>query len=149
MPKLIYFICAVFIGLIGGARAQYLDSSGSNAFINQYVSENEDNWNKSIIFVFYSNQMCGTCARTMGMIYNVYMQNYSNEYSYFEINYSNEDEYQFRMDYDLMTPLSIVLVKVNDGMARDYYKIDNPQFWSVDANFFNNRLTTLINNFFN
>ena len=153
MQKYIIFISAVigavFMRSIYGASAQYLDSSGGNAFINKYVSEDVNNWNKSIIFVFYDDQLCATCAKTMGMIYNIYQQYYSGVYGYFEINYGNEDAYQFRMDYDLMTPLSIVLVKINDGMARGYSKIDNPQFWAADPQFFEQQLTTKINNFFN
>ena len=149
MFKLIYYVAAGLMLLPRLVCAQYLDSSGGNNFIENYVSENEDNWNKSIIFVFYGNQLCGSCAKTMGMIYNVYMQNFNNTYSYFEIDYSTEEAYQFRIDYDLMSPLAVVLVKINDGMARGYYKIDNPQFWSVDPNFFAQQLTTKINNFFN
>ena len=153
MQKYIIFISAVisavFISNIHAASAQYLDSSGGNTFINKYVSENVNNWNKSIIFVFYNDQLCATCGKTMGMIYNIYQQYYSGVYGYFEINYANDDAYQFSIDYDLMTPLSIVLVKINDGMARGYLKIDNPQFWAADPQFFEQQLTTKINNFFN
>ena len=142
-------IGAVFMCNIHNASAQYLDSSGGNAFINKYVSEDVNNWNKSIIFVFYDDQLCATCAKTMGMIYNIYQQYYNGVYSYFEINYANDDAYQFSIDYDLMTPLSIVLVKINDGMARGYLKMDHPQFWAADPQFFEQQLTTKINNFFN
>ena len=72
-----------FISSIYTAEAQFIDSSGYTPFIRQYVEENEDNWNKSIIYVFYNNSPCAHCADAMGMQYNIYQQNYGNELSYF------------------------------------------------------------------
>lgn len=149
----------IFLGLCGAlisgfafltsATAQYNDISGNNPYIRQYLEADEDNWNKSIIYVFYNNGSCDACAVAMGMIYNIYEQNYSGQYSYFEINYADPGEYNFQIEYDLTQPLSVVLVRINDGMARGYYKIDNPQYWVADPSYFTQNLTSQINNFFN
>lgn len=149
----------IFLGLCGAlisgfafltpATAQYNDISGNNPYIQQYLEADEENWNKSIIYVFYNNGSCHSCAAAMGMIYNIYEQNYSGQYSYFEINYADPGEYNFQIEYNLTQPLSVVLVRINDGMARGYYKIDNPQDWVADPSYFEQNLTSQINNFFN
>lgn len=127
--------------------AQFIDSSGYTPYIKQYVEEDENNWNKSIIYVFYNNSPCAHCAEAMGLIFNIYQQNYSNDFSYFEINYQETGEFAFTTAYFLDQPLSVVLVRINDGMSRGYYKIDNPQQWLSDKLFFTEQITTAINNF--
>lgn len=127
--------------------AQFIDSSGYTPYIKQYVEEDESNWNKSIIYVFYNNSPCAHCAEAMGLIFDIYQQNYSNDFSYFEINYQETGEFAFTTAYFLDQPLSVVLVRINDGMSRGYYKIDNPQQWLSDKLFFTEQITTAINNF--
>ncbi len=145
MKKLILI---ALLGLITiNAQAQYIDSSGTTPYIRQYVEENENNWNKSIIYVFYNNEPCADCARAMGEIYNIYQQNYENQLSYFEINYQETGEYIFTIAYQLEYPLTVVLVKINDGMSRGFYKINNPQQWLADMQFFDEQIITAINNY--
>ena len=48
---------------------------------------------------------------------------------------------------NLEQPLSVVLVKINDGISRGYYKIENPQQWLDNKQFFVQQITTAINNF--
>ena len=129
--------------------AQYVDSSGDNSMLREYFEEDEDNWNRSIIYVFYNNEPCESCADAMGMIYNLYEQQYSNLYSYFEINYQEPGEEEFAINYQLMQPLSVVLVRINDGMAKGYKRIDNPQYWVSDPSYLVMYLSNEINNFFN
>lgn len=127
--------------------AQFIDSSGYTPYIKQYVEEDENNWNKSIIYVFYNNSPCAHCAEAMGLLFDIYQQNYSNDFSYFEINYQETGEFAFTTAYFLDQPLSVVLVRINDGMSRGYYKINNPQQWLSDKLFFTEQITTAINNF--
>lgn len=127
--------------------AQFIDSSGYTPYIKQYVEEDENNWNKSIIYVFYNNSPCAHCAEAMGLLFDIYQQNYSNDFSYFEINYQETGEFAFTTAYFLDQPLSVVLVRINDGVSRGYYKIDNPQQWLSDKLFFTEQITTAINNF--
>ena len=145
MQKLILLI--LFWSAAFSAQAQYIDSSGTTPYIRQYVEENENNWNKSIIYVFYNNQPCVDCALAMGEIYNIYQQNYENQLSYIEINYQETGEYIFSIAYQLEQPLTLVLVKINDGMSRGFYKIDNPQQWLADMQFFDEQIMTAINNY--
>ncbi|MBQ8481709.1 MAG: hypothetical protein IJ532_04180 [Alphaproteobacteria bacterium] len=131
------------------AEAQYVNLSGNNPDITEYVESNEDNWNKSIMYVFYSNEPCAQCSQAMGMIYDIYEEYFINQFNLFEINYTNEDEYGMQESYNLSQPLSVVLVRINDGMSRGYYKIENPQFWVNDPYYFKERLLSEINNFLN
>ena len=50
---------------LSAAKAQYNDISGNNPYIQQYLEEDEENWNKSIIYVFYNNGSCHSCAAAM------------------------------------------------------------------------------------
>ena len=130
-------------------EAQYINLSGNNPDITEYVESNEDNWNKSIMYIFYSNQPCTLCSQAMGMIYDIYEEYFINQFNLFEINYTDEDEYGMQESYNLSQPLSVVLVRINDGMSRGYYKIENPQFWVNDPYYFKQRLLSEINNFLN
>jgi hypothetical protein len=145
---LFYTILAVLLEIpFYSGLSQYIDLSGNNPYINEYLSEDAENWNKSIIYVFYNNEPCYECPRAMDMIYNIYEQNYALDFSYFEINYQDEGNNVLQNDYQLNQPLSIVLLRINDGMARGYYKIENPQNWIDDPFYFTENITTAINNF--
>ena len=129
--------------------AQYINLEGNNPAITQYVAANEDNWNKSIMYVFYSDQPCPLCSEAMGQIYDIYEEYFTNQFNLFEIDYTAEDEFGMQESYDLSQPLSIVLVRIQDGQSRGYYKIDNPQDFINDEFYFKQRLLTEINNFLN
>lgn len=147
IKKIGWFVLILLLVPFGYSLSQYIDLSGNNSTINEYVQQSPENWDRSIIYVFYNNQECGRCAQAMGMIYDIYEENYVGELGYFEINYEIPGEYEFQFDYQLDQPLSIVLLRINDGLARGYYKIDNPQFWVENPNFFRDRIVTAINNF--
>ena len=148
MVKKIYLILTTFLfASVLSAKAQYVNLTGNNPDITEYVEANEDNWNKPIIYVFYSNTPCALCSQAMGMIYDIYEEYYINQFNLFEINYTDEDEYGMEESYDLSGPLSVVLVRIQDGQSRGYYKIDNPQYWVNDPYYFRQRLLEEINNF--
>lgn len=145
---LFYAVLAFLVQLpLYSGLSQYIDLSGNNPYIKQYVEEDPQNWDKSIIYVFYNNAPCQECPQAMGLIYDIYQQYYSGQYSFFEINYQLEGEGVFQNEYQLGQPLSVVLVRINDGMARGFYKLDNPQQWLNDPLYFEENLTTAINNF--
>lgn len=145
---LFYLLAASLVMLpIYSVFSQYINLSGNNPHIRQYVEESEYNWDKSIIYVFYGNQVCDNCADAMTMIYDIYENDYADTFSLFEINYQDPGEYDFAAAYNLTQPLSIVLVRINDGMARGYYKIDNPQMWINNPGLFERNITSQINDF--
>lgn len=149
LKKIGLFLVAFGVMKAAPAEAQYVNLSGNNPYINEYVEANEDNWNKSIMYVFYSDTPCPMCAQAMGMIYDIYEQYYTNQFSFFEIDYSDEDEYGMRDSYNLSQPLSVVLVRINDGLSRGYYKIDNLQYFANEPEYFKERLTSEVNDFLN
>ena len=67
--------------------------------------------------------------------------------SLFEINYADEDNQNMQIDYNLEWPLQIVLVRIQDGMARGFVKINNPQYWVDDPSYFNQNIISQVNNF--
>ena len=146
--KFFYTTLSLVILLAFSVNAQYYELPQSGPDVEEYVG-NPANMGKSLMYVFYDNSACNTCAEAMGMIYNLYQQNYTNQFNLYEINYSEDNAFNFRIQYNLTQPLSIVLVKIENGKAVAYYKIDNPQYWVGDAFIFNHRVTNQINNFIN
>lgn len=149
LKKIYLFLTAFIITGVFSVNAQYVNLQGNNPDITEYVQANQENWDKPIMYVFYSNQPCPLCSRAMGMIYNIYEEYFLNQFSYFEIDYTDEDEFGMQMSYNLNQPLSVVLVHISDGMSRGYYKIDNPQYWVQNPQYFKQRLLSQINNFLN
>ena len=131
------------------AHAQEVNVSGDNQFIRQYVEAAPQNWDTPIMFVFYDDEYCVECAAAIRLIYNIYQENYADSIQFFEIDYALEDEFQLKLTYDLTQPLSIVVVRIRDGMAQGFYKIDNPQFWMNDPYYFREKIINGINNFLN
>jgi len=142
----IFVLFIIFLG-VSPARAQYINISGNTPFIRRYIETAPQNWDKPIIFVFYNNAPCPQCAQAMGMIYNIYMQNYGNEASYFEINYQEEGEFPMRLAYNLQGPLEIVLVRIDDGMSRGFYKLNNMEYWVNSPLYFKEKFMTAVNDF--
>jgi len=149
LKKIYLFLTAFIITGVFSVNAQYVNLQGNNPDITEYVQANQENWDKPIMYVFYSNQPCPLCSQAMGMIYNIYEEYFLNQFSYFEIDYGDEDEFGMQISYNLDQPLSIVLVHISDGMSRGYYKIDNPQYWVQNPQYFKQRLLSQINNFLN
>lgn len=147
----IYFLLSAAMGIVCAfsAEAQYVNLEGTNPDITEYVEANPDNWDKPIMYVFYSDQPCPLCPQAMGMIYNIYEEYFLNQFSYFEIDYNDDDEFGMQTSYNLSQPLSVVLVRINDGMSRGFYKIDNPQYWVQNPQYFKQRLLSQIRNFLN
>lgn len=149
LKKFCLMVLAAYVLQTAPLSAQYVYTSGNNPYITDYVQASPDNWDKSIIYVFYSDQPCPLCSQAMGMIYDIYEEYFTNQFNLFEINYSNEDEYGMQESYDLSQPLSVVLVRIQDGMSRGYIKIDNPQYFVEDPSYFKQSLVSQINNFIN
>lgn len=93
----------------------------------QYFQENNQNPDKSIIYIFFNNQPCPTCPAAMDMIEKVYNQNFLNDYSLFMINYGEDNNAGFVQSYNLSEPLEVVMVYVNDGQFQGYQKIEGLQ----------------------
>ena len=147
LKKIFLLIVFCAMAAVYNAWAQFIDLSGNNPAIKEYVEASPENWNRPIMYVFYSNRYCYQCVKAMDMIYNIYEENYADTMSLFEINYTLDDEYQFRLDYNLSQPISIVIVRIRDGISQGYYKIDNPQEWTDDPFYFKQNIITQINNF--
>ncbi len=127
--------------------AQYVDLPGNNQAIQEYVDEAPENANTSIMYIFYSNWDCEGCAEAVRLIYYLYQKYYINDFNIFEINYMADADYNYRLDYDLTQPLSVVLVRMRSGQALGYYKIDNPQRLLYNDFDFEENILSQINNF--
>ncbi len=93
----------------------------------EYLEEDRTNYDKSIIYIFFNNEPCYTCASAIAMLESFYNQNFIDEYNLFLINYQNDNETDFIDMYGLSEPLEVVLVRVDDGGAFGYRKLTNLQ----------------------
>lgn len=129
------------------ARAQYVDLPGNSRALQDYVNAAPENANTSIMYIFYQNWGCEGCAAAVKMIYYLYNKYYINDFNVFEINYMADYTYDYRLDFDLTQPLTVILVRVRNGQAESYYKIDNPQEWLNNPIDFEQNMLMQINNF--
>ena len=144
MQQLIFFVFASLWS--AAATAQYTDLSGNSQDIAEYVSASPENADTPIMYVFYGNAECDECAEAIQQIYGLYEKYYSNDFNIFSIDYTASD-YNYRQEYGLTQPLSIVLVGMADGQATGYYIINNPQQWLGNEADFEENLLFYINNF--
>jgi len=113
----------------------------------QYFQENNQNPDKSIIYVFFNNQPCPTCPQAIKMIEEVYNQNFLNNYSLFLINYDEDSNSGFIQTYNLSDPLEVVMVDVNDGQFQGYQKIEGLEDMTNNSQGFNEFFVTEVNGY--
>jgi hypothetical protein len=111
--------------------AQLAFNNGSypiNEPLAEYFAAENQNYNKSIIYIFFNNDNdCYECPQAVDVTEQIYNQYYREKYSMFVINYAEDNEYDFAQAYNLNSPLAIVLVKIDNGNVLGYKKISNPQ----------------------
>src|SRR5574344_1115327 len=103
MHKILWAILLVS-AIILPLRAELTYESGyiPNQSLQEYFNEAYPNYNKSIIYVFFNSDMsCYNCPQTIDMIEKVYDEYYQNLYSFFIIDYANDQEYNFIETYNL------------------------------------------------
>lgn len=114
------------------AAAQYIDTSGSNPAITEYERELQEMYpdspemlDRGIMYIFYDGNNCPDCADVIKLIYEIHAIDYEADYGIVEIDYSQDLGINFRGIYNLTQPLTVVLVKIHDGQAWGYQKIEN------------------------
>ena len=139
IPSVLILPCAV--------RAQQFMPTENNQAIEEYLEEAPENYNMPIMYVFYNGSDCSGCTEAIDLIYDLYNQYYTPYLNIFTVDYTIDAGFDFASAYNLTQPLSVVLVKIKNGQAVGYYKIDNPQYWIADTSYFENNLSNQINNF--
>lgn len=129
------------------AGLTFEDNFAPNQPLREYFAAEDQNYQKSIIYIFYNGEQCYQCPETIALTEQIYNQYYNGRYSLFVIDYANDDEYDFITAYNLYEPLSIVLVKIEDGESVGWRKISNPQNQIDAAEDYTEELTQQINEF--
>lgn len=146
MRYIYFFVCLLVLSLPARAQVENTDGYLSQP-LQEYFDEANPNYDKSIIYVFFNNEPCYTCAQAISMIEQVYNNNFADRYNIFLINYTNDQENDFIQTYNLTQPLEVVLVQINDGASFGYRKLENLQDMTSDPVSFNDYLVNQINNF--
>ncbi len=115
--------------------------------LEEYFAEQDGNENKSIIYIFYNGDACYQCPETIALTEQIYNRYYNGKYSLFVIDYEDDEEYDFISAYNLNAPLSIVLVKIEQGQTLGYQKIANPQYLIESPEDYTQYLTERINDY--
>ena len=126
MDKFLLFVIAYFFAIrfVFAQLPQYQGEYNPNQTLQEYFAAENENYHKSIIFVFYNNDYCYGCPQAMDMLEKLYQQYYADKYNFFMIDYQNDYEYNFIATYNLSKPLEVVLVRIEDGEALGYQKIE-------------------------
>lgn len=127
MTKILLILGLLFAVPAHAQQLQYEGAYNPDTPLAEYFSEEDGNYKKSIIYIFYNNENCYGCPQTIAELENVYNQYFRSAYSLFIINYQEDEEYNFAEAYHLTEPLTVVLVKVSDGASMGYEKLDNLQ----------------------
>lgn len=129
------------------AQPAFEGNVAPNTPLEEYFAAEDGNQNKSIIYIFYNGNQCYQCPETIALTEQIYNRYYNGKYSLFVINYENDEEYDFINAYHLSAPLSIVLVKIDQGQTLGYQKIPNPQNLIDSPMDYTQYLTERINDF--
>ena len=113
----------------------------------QYYQTQNENPDKSIIYVFFNNQPCENCAKAVDMIEEVYNNNFLNNYSLFLINYGEDSNSGFVQTYNLTNPLEVVMVDVENGEQNGYQKIEGLEYMTPNPNSFNSYFISEVNGY--
>lgn len=151
MYKFLLFIGAYFFAIdnVCAQFPQYQGEYNPNQTLQEYFAAEDENYDKSIIYVFYNNDYCYGCPQAMEMLEQLYQKKYADEYSLFMINYQDDDEYNFIAKYSLSQPLEVVLVKIEDGNSLGFVKIENLQNLTSDKTSFDEYVSYRIDSFLN
>lgn len=127
MKKLIFVLCLLQITAVSAQPLQYEGTYNPDTPLQQYFAAEDNDYKRSIIYVFFNNDSCYGCPQTIAELEDIYNRYYQNRYSFFIINYQQDAQYDFATAYNLKEPLSVVLVKVDDGAAMGYEKLTDLQ----------------------
>lgn len=143
------FLFALFmlIALPAQAQVQPADGYMPSQGLQEYFAASRSDYDKSIIYVFFNNEPCYTCAAAIEMIEKFYDNNFIDEYNMFMINYQNDDENNFIETYSLSQPLEVVLVRIDDGAPFGYRKLQNLQDMTSDPVSLQDYFVSQVNDF--
>lgn len=143
----VLLLCAIAIPL----RAEFLYDEGYTQFQNwnPYYLSQEQQYTSPVIYVFYNSQFCDeNCAPAISAIESVYDEYFMNKYQFFIIDYFDDDEKDFIGAYNLETPLSMVLQKVEDGHPTTFRKYSGLNYTFVEGESFKDNIRQDIEYFF-
>ncbi len=132
MKKFLMILILVFGAFDVSAQDNMLQMENEE----QYFQANNQNVDKSIIYVFFNNHPCPTCPQAIDMIEETYNNNFLNNYTLLMIDYSEDNNAGFVQTYGLSQPLEVVMVEVADGEFQGYRKIEGLEYMTGDPQAF-------------
>ncbi len=143
--KIFAFILGVF-AICTVAIAQESDMLQTEVE-EEYFQEQNQNPDKSRIYIFFNNQPCPNCPQAIDMIEDAYNQNFLNNYELFLINYGEDNNAGFIETYGLSNPLEVVMVDIENGEAQGYQKIEGLQNMTPNPQAFNEYFITKVDGY--
>lgn len=109
-------ITAAFLLMISPAKAVEINTNVEGMI--------EYTYDKPMIYVFYNNTPCQACMETIKILEANYNQYYKDEFDFFVVNYENYPASEFKDPFNLTQPLTVILIKVKDGINMGTYRMD-------------------------
>ena len=98
------------------------------------------------LILYSSANPCETCPQAIEMLTEIIQNNYRRKLTLYRIDTQSHPE--FISFFHLDSPLTLVLIRIDDGAAFGYQKLTGMQSQTDDINTFTRRTTEFIDNFF-
>lgn len=97
------------------------------------------------IILYSTDTPCENCDTAINMLVDTLKQNYKDKLHAYLINLTRHPEYIHA--FKINAPLTLVIVRISDGAAFGFEKLEGLQSEIGDKTAFNNRVCEFINNF--
>ena len=97
------------------------------------------------IILYNTDNPCENCDMTIDMLVETLRKNYKDKLHAYLINLAQHPEYIHA--FKINAPLTLVIVRISDGAAFGYEKLEGLQSQTDDPTAFDNRICEFINDF--
>ena len=101
---------------------------------------------KSEVVLFYNSTVpCENCSKAITETKNLIADKYPEQFEFYTINLAQYPA--FKNFFNLFSPLSLVLIKIEDGASLGYKKMENIQYKIEEPITYQQQIDEFINNF--
>ena len=112
---------------------------------NIYINPQNQKLSEALI-LYNSANPCETCSKAIELLKQIIENYYQNRLQLYLIDTQTHPE--FISSFHLDAPLTLVIIRIDDGAAFGYQKLTGMQSQTDDTNTFTRRITEFIDNFF-
>lgn len=135
LPSILLGLCLLF---------SHIASANEDLLQNLYIAPQTQTKPEALIF-YNSANPCENCEKAINLTINILRQNFSGKLHAYLINLNQHPE--FITAFKLKGPLSLVIVRIDDGASFGYTKLESLQTRITSTQDYKRELIEFINNF--